>query len=144
MREDPQIRLRVPVWLKDKLHQAAENSGRSVNSEISLRLQASFMGDVGLELLPSADFAAFLADQAKVNGFNDAVRTVIQEAVAPAIRKAIYRGEKTFTVETESIVYYYRDNHGFMPIPLLDEVVKTLNKAGYETVLDSTEITGKF
>jgi len=41
-REDPQMKIRMPEALKARIEQAAEAAGRSMNSEIVARLQATF------------------------------------------------------------------------------------------------------
>ncbi|XYJ86737.1 hypothetical protein AEMCBJ_04340 [Cupriavidus necator] len=41
-REDPQMKLRLPTELKEKLAAAAAESGRSINAEVVSRLAASF------------------------------------------------------------------------------------------------------
>lgn len=41
-REDPQLRIRLPVELKDKIENTAKENGRSMNSEIVHRLEDSF------------------------------------------------------------------------------------------------------
>lgn len=41
-REDPQLKLRLPVELKARIEAAASTSGRSINAEIVQRLEASF------------------------------------------------------------------------------------------------------
>lgn len=43
-RNDCQIRLRVPIELKNKIVDYAKANGRSVNSEILIRLKNSFIG----------------------------------------------------------------------------------------------------
>ena len=40
-RQDPQLKLRLPEDLKDKIAKAAEKSGRSMNAEIVSRLEQS-------------------------------------------------------------------------------------------------------
>ena len=49
-RTDPQMKLRIPADLKDRVEQAAQASGRSMNAEILQRLSESFEvpGDVFL------------------------------------------------------------------------------------------------
>lgn len=49
-REDPQLKLRLPQALKDKLMRAAALSNRSVNSEILSRLEGSFSASETLKL----------------------------------------------------------------------------------------------
>lgn len=41
-RSDPQFNLRVPVELKQKVEDAAKESGRSINAEAVYRLEQSF------------------------------------------------------------------------------------------------------
>ncbi len=42
-REDPQMKLRLPAELKDKLAAAAAENGRSLNAEVTQRLEESFL-----------------------------------------------------------------------------------------------------
>jgi predicted DNA-binding protein len=44
-RNDPQMNIRIPSDLKEKIEKAKEASGRSMNAEIVHRLEASFMTD---------------------------------------------------------------------------------------------------
>jgi hypothetical protein len=44
-----QFALRLPVHVRDKLKEAADLSGRSINSEILFRIQQSFTNDEGKE-----------------------------------------------------------------------------------------------
>lgn len=44
-REDPQLKLRLPSELKDRITKAAAENGRSVNAEILSRLDRSFDDD---------------------------------------------------------------------------------------------------
>lgn len=41
-REDPQLKIRLPLELKEKITQSAANHGRSINSEVVARLEQSF------------------------------------------------------------------------------------------------------
>jgi hypothetical protein len=50
-REHPQIRIRLPPELKEKIKEAAHDNRRSMNAEVIARLQASFEEDAG-ELTP--------------------------------------------------------------------------------------------
>ncbi|WP_343654530.1 Arc family DNA-binding protein [Paraburkholderia caribensis] len=43
-REDPQMKLRLPVELKDRLMTLAEENGRSLNAEVVKRLEESLTG----------------------------------------------------------------------------------------------------
>ncbi|WP_321899126.1 Arc family DNA-binding protein [Paraburkholderia heleia] len=46
-REDPQMKLRLPVDLKDRLTALAEENGRSLNAEVVRRLEESLEGELG-------------------------------------------------------------------------------------------------
>ncbi|WP_082744703.1 Arc family DNA-binding protein [Burkholderia seminalis] len=46
-REDPQMKLRLPVKLKDRLTALAEENGRSLNAEVVKRLEESLERDLG-------------------------------------------------------------------------------------------------
>ncbi|WP_180105396.1 Arc family DNA-binding protein [Acinetobacter sp. YH12087] len=41
-REDPQLKIRLPLELKEKIIQSAADHGRSINSEVVARLEDSF------------------------------------------------------------------------------------------------------
>ena len=41
-REDPQLKIRLPLELKEKITQSAADHGRSINSEVIARLEQSF------------------------------------------------------------------------------------------------------
>lgn len=41
-REDPQLKIRLPLELKEKITQSAADHGRSINSEVVARLEKSF------------------------------------------------------------------------------------------------------
>ena len=41
-REDPQLKIRLPLELKEKITQSAAEHGRSINSEVVARLEQSF------------------------------------------------------------------------------------------------------
>ena len=55
-REDPQLKIRLPLELKEKITQSAADHGRSINSEVVARLEKSFEQDQ-----PSNDRAFALA-----------------------------------------------------------------------------------
>lgn len=45
-REDPQLKIRLPLELKEKITQSAADYGRSINSEVVARLEQSFEPEV--------------------------------------------------------------------------------------------------
>lgn len=51
-REDPQLKVRLPQELKDKITESASNLGRSINADVVARLQSTFDEDEQLEKSP--------------------------------------------------------------------------------------------
>ena len=45
-REDPQLKIRLPLELKEKITQSAADHGRSINSEVVARLEQSFEPEI--------------------------------------------------------------------------------------------------
>ena len=74
-REDPQMKIRLPVDLKDSIEQASKEAGRSMNAEIVARLENSFLEKPGVatstrELMAMAFFAGAAAkDPGQSSGF---------------------------------------------------------------------------
>ena len=54
-REDPQLKLRLTVEMKDRIAEAAKANNRSVTAEIVARLEESFQPASGLRGLCAAD-----------------------------------------------------------------------------------------
>lgn len=52
-REDPQLKIRLPLELKEKITQSAADHGRSINSEVVARLEKSFEQPPSAELSPT-------------------------------------------------------------------------------------------
>ena len=52
-REDPQLKIRLPLELKEKIAQSAADHGRSINSEVVARLEQSFEQPPSAELSPT-------------------------------------------------------------------------------------------
>lgn len=64
-REDPQLRIRLPIELKEKIEDAAKGNNRSLNAEIVFRLDASFLNELQPDELLSAEDALLLVGKAK-------------------------------------------------------------------------------
>lgn len=54
-RNDPQVNFRIPAELKEKLEESAKESGRSITSELVLRLEQSFATEEQARPLIAAD-----------------------------------------------------------------------------------------
>lgn len=77
-REDPQMKIRLPQELKEKILLSAGENNRSMNAEIVLRLESSFPETVLGDELPSPEEARKKADQAKENFKHYARKRVIE------------------------------------------------------------------
>lgn len=132
-REDPQFKLRMPAELRAHAEQAAKAAGRSLNSELVTRLEASFLAEsVPGSLLP-AKRAKELALMARAR-----IPDEIRKRVIDAISRAVKLGH------SEAIASF-GDLHLDAGIPdaeldeFLVDVIDELQKAGYKAKCD--EIT---
>jgi hypothetical protein len=67
-RDDAQLRLRFPDSLRELIKDAAETNGRSMNSEIIMRLEASFGPQSPLVNVPPLDAGVSLVINKYVEG----------------------------------------------------------------------------
>ncbi|MDA8483659.1 Arc family DNA-binding protein [Pseudomonas resinovorans] len=84
-REDPQFKLRMPPELRAQAEQAAKIAGRSLNSELVTRIEASFISDSASESLMPAKKARELALMARAR-IPDELRRRAIEAIDRAVR----------------------------------------------------------
>ncbi|HCQ2654864.1 TPA: Arc family DNA-binding protein, partial [Escherichia coli] len=64
-REDPQLRIRLPVEVKEKIEISAKANKRSMNAEIVQRLDTSFLKDIHEDDVISAYEAKIIANNAR-------------------------------------------------------------------------------
>ncbi len=83
-RTDPQFNLRLPQSLKESIDDAAQKNNRSINAEIVLRLQQSFLeypSENAERILQKAEF--FLAEamnmRSQVSAELDKIQKIAQE-----------------------------------------------------------------
>ncbi|MFB5706617.1 Arc family DNA-binding protein [Acinetobacter radioresistens] len=63
-REDPQLKIRLPLELKEKITESASKYGRSINSEVVTRLEESF--DENKVFISKDKLTSFLLDVEKI------------------------------------------------------------------------------
>ncbi|MEX2952583.1 Arc family DNA-binding protein [Serratia fonticola] len=97
-REDPQLRIRLPIELKEKVEESAKESGRSMNAEIVQRLDASFLRDIPTDELISAKEALHIVQKAK----NELSRIIFKRTFSE-INKKIRLGHTTFSVDLDDL-----------------------------------------
>lgn len=81
-REDPQLKIRLPLELKEKITESAAEYGRSINSEVVVRLEESFSQNLSaVEKIPTEVLMMELASRMK--GFSLTVEEVARIKKAP-------------------------------------------------------------
>ena len=132
-RKDPQFMLRLTAELKENIKQEAEKQGRSMNAEISARLETSFLSQLsGVEQI-TADQALLLSEK----GFNDAPDAILAICFKEISRNAKL-GRKRVQVDIEEIyktkLRMLPDSHidTIMLSTVIPKVVSKLESLGYE------------
>ena len=102
-REDPQLKLRLPPKLKAQLVENARIFGRSMNSEIIYRLEASLAQPMPDPLLPHAERMNQLAEQTKkeANRHISMIETAAEFRIKKMIEEVI---EDAFTRHGKSAI----------------------------------------
>ncbi len=81
-REDPQLKIRLPLELKEKITESAAEYGRSINSEVVVRLEESFSQNLSaVEKIPTEVLMMELASRMK--GYSLTVEEVARIKKAP-------------------------------------------------------------
>ncbi|MCY6411170.1 Arc family DNA-binding protein [Acinetobacter sp. VNH17] len=79
-REDPQLKVRLPQELKDKITESASNLGRSINADVVARLEQSFSHNESTRsLIQDAVILAIKAIQEDPNLLNNPKVTVVSQ-----------------------------------------------------------------
>lgn len=80
-REDPQLKIRLPLELKEKITQSAADYGRSINSEVVARLEKSF--DPELNPTETFEFEAmkriYLEQSAQIKELRDMLKDLLKK-----------------------------------------------------------------
>ncbi|AWS96461.1 Arc family DNA-binding protein [Citrobacter freundii] len=97
-REDPQLRIRLPIELKEKIEEAAKSNNRSMNAEIVQRLDASFLSEMPVDELVSAEEALLIVSRAK-----DELSGIIFKRTFSVINEKIRIGHTTFHISLSDL-----------------------------------------
>ncbi|MDZ7491363.1 Arc family DNA-binding protein [Proteus mirabilis] len=130
-REDPQLRIRLPIELKNRIETVAKENLRSMNAEIVQRLEVSILNDIPVNNVISASAARDIANKAKVE-----LERIIFKRTFDEINKKIRVGYTTFSVNLSDLaldgdIFFYASKMTF------DE----LAKQGYRTsILHTSEM----
>ena len=73
-REDPQLKIRLPLELKEKITESAAEYGRSINSEVVTRLEESFEKDDTAEFDKGFVIQVIQNQQATIQDLTDQIK----------------------------------------------------------------------
>lgn len=128
-KEELQVNFRMPASLKRDLEAAAKSNGRSLTSEVVMRLEVSVALDTPVpDRYLSADRALSLAEFARKD-----VATFVQENVQRSILVSARSGS------TEAVVNLEDYDLADLPpgkIEFLNKIVRALEEQGYKVTLD--------
>ncbi|WOO51128.1 Arc family DNA-binding protein [Hafnia alvei] len=123
-REDPQLRIRLPIELKEKIEVTAKENGRSMNAEIVQRLDSSFLGEINEDDLISAKDAIKIANNAK-----EEIKNIIFKRTFDEINKKIRLGHEKFYIDLNDLELEDIDEDVFES--LFDTTFSKLKELGY-------------
>lgn len=134
-REDPQLRIRLPIELKEKIEIAAKENTRSMNAEIVQRLEMSFLNEVNTDELISAEKAVQIAKKAR-----EELSLVILKRTFNEINKKARMGHTDFCVLFDDLELDALDDVDFFAI--LKPTFEQLTLLGYEVPEKSLDSNG--
>lgn len=97
-REDPQLRIRLPVEVKEKIEISAKANKRSMNAEIVQRLDTSFLKDIHEDDVISAYEAKIIANNARHE-----ISNIIFKRTFNEINKKITLGHTSFYINLNDL-----------------------------------------
>lgn len=134
-REDPQLRIRLPSDLKEKIEEAAKSNNRSMNAEIVQRLDASFLNEIQEDEVISAQEAIQIVNKAK-----DELSGIIFKRTFSEINKKIRIGHTSFHINLYDLDLEGLNDDDFVLI--FEKTFKRLKELGYEIWEKTWDVTG--
>lgn len=134
-REDPQLRIRLPSDLKEKIEEAAKSNNRSMNAEIVQRLEASMLTEIQQDEVISAQEAIQIVSKAK-----DELSGIIFKRTFSEINKKIRIGHTTFHIDLTDLDLEGLDDDDFDLV--FEKTFKRLKELGYAIWEKSWDVTG--
>lgn len=123
-REDPQLRIRLPLELKEKIEETAKTNNRSMNAEIVHRLDSSFLNEIQEDDVISAHDALQIANNAK-----EEISSIVFKRTFAEINKKSRMGHKEFCIDLDDLELEYLTADDFHAS--LDKTFKRLKELGY-------------
>lgn len=134
-REDPQLRIRLPVELKEKIEDSAKANNRSMNAEIVQRLDGSFLAEVSDDEVISAEEAIQIVSKAR-----DELSAIIFKRTFSEINKKVRIGHTTFHIHLDDLELDGLSDEDFDTV--FQKTFLRLNELGYEIWEKTWDVTG--
>lgn len=134
-REDPQLRIRLPLELKEKIEESAKANNRSMNAEIVQRLDESFIGEMSDDVVISAEEAIQLVTNAR-----DELSAIIFKRTFSEINKKARIGHTTFHIQLDDLELDGLSDADFDKVFL--KTFERLKELGYEIWDKTWDVTG--
>lgn len=134
-REDPQLRIRLPVELKEKIEDSAKANNRSMNAEIVQRLDGSFLAEVSDDEVISAEEAIQIVSKAR-----DELSAIIFKRTFSEINKKVRIGHTTFHIHLDDLELDGLSDEDFDTV--FQKTFLRLKELGYEIWEKTWDMTG--
>ncbi|CAH3741369.1 TPA: Arc family DNA-binding protein [Salmonella enterica] len=134
-REDPQLRIRLPVELKEKIEDSAKVNNRSMNAEIVQRLDGSFLAEVSDDEVISAEEAIQIVSKAR-----DELSAIIFKRTFSEINKKVRIGHTTFHIHLDDLELDGLSDEDFDTV--FQKTFLRLKELGYEIWEKTWDVTG--
>lgn len=134
-REDPQLRIRLPIELKEKIEVAAKENGRSMNAEIVQRLEGSFVAEIPADKQISAKEAVAIIQKAK-----EEVSRIIFKRTFAEISKKIRLGHSSFSVDLDDLDLEGLNEDDYLSV--FQPTFNRLKELGYHVPMDAWDVSG--
>ncbi|HCM9431117.1 TPA: Arc family DNA-binding protein [Enterobacter hormaechei subsp. steigerwaltii] len=134
-REDPQLRIRLPVELKEKIEDSAKANNRSMNAEIVQRLDGSFLAEVSDDEVISAEEAIQIVSKAR-----DELSAIIFKRTFSEINKKVRIGHTTFHIHLDDLELDGLSDDDFDTV--FQKTFLRLKELGYEIWEKTWDVTG--
>ncbi|EPP6257999.1 Arc family DNA-binding protein [Cronobacter sakazakii] len=134
-REDPQLRIRLPIELKEKIEEIAKANNRSMNAEIVQRLASSFLAEVSDDEVLSVEEAIQIVSKAR-----DELSAIIFKRTFSEINKKVRIGHTTFHIHLDDLELDGLSDEDFDAV--FQKTFLRLRELGYEIWDKTWDVTG--
>ncbi|WP_105634336.1 Arc family DNA-binding protein [Cronobacter dublinensis] len=134
-REDPQLRIRLPIELKEKIEEIAKANNRSMNAEIVQRLASSFLAEVSDDEVLSVEEAIQIVSKAR-----DELSAIIFKRTFSEINKKVRIGHTTFHIHLDDLELDGLSDEDFDAV--FQKTFLRLKELGYEIWDKTWDVTG--